>query len=86
MRQLLIICFLGLNSKRQYRSSEKEKESRCLVFASSAKRESVGKEIFKKACFASRIVAVAISPYCRTSAPSILFRLQFTAGDKVEVK
>ena len=31
--------FLGLNSKRLDRSSEKEKESRCLVFTSSTKRE-----------------------------------------------
>ena len=31
--------FLELNSKRLYRSSGKEKESRCLVFTSSTKRE-----------------------------------------------
>ena len=32
--------FVELNSKRLYRSSGKEKGSRCLVFASSTKRES----------------------------------------------
>ena len=31
--------FLELNSKRLYQSSGKEKESRCLVFTSSTKRE-----------------------------------------------
>ena len=31
--------FLELNSKRLYQRSEKEKESRCLVFTSSTKRE-----------------------------------------------
>ena len=31
--------FLELNSKRLYQSSGKEKESRCLVFTSSIKRE-----------------------------------------------
>ena len=31
--------FLELNSKRLYRSSEKGKENRCLVFASPIKRE-----------------------------------------------
>ena len=31
--------FLELNSKRVYQSSEKGKESRCLVFTSSTKRE-----------------------------------------------
>ena len=31
--------FFELNSKRLYRGSEKEKESRCLVFSSSVKRE-----------------------------------------------
>ena len=31
--------FLELNSKRLYQSSGKEKESRCLVFTSSKKRE-----------------------------------------------
>ena len=31
--------FLDLNSKRLYQSSGKEKESRCLVFTSSTKRE-----------------------------------------------
>ena len=32
--------FLGLSSKRLYRSSEKEEGSRCLIFTSSTKRES----------------------------------------------
>ena len=31
--------FLELNSKRLYRSSEKEKENRCLVFTSAIKRK-----------------------------------------------
>ena len=31
--------FGKLNSKRQYRGLQKEKESRCLVFSSSVKRE-----------------------------------------------
>ena len=38
VRQMLAKC-LELNSKRLYRSSGKEKESRCLVFTSSTKRE-----------------------------------------------
>ena len=38
IRQMLAI-FLELNSKELYQSSEKEKESRCLVFPSSTKRE-----------------------------------------------
>ena len=38
VRQMLAKC-LQLNSTRLYRSSGKEKESRCLVFTSSTKRE-----------------------------------------------
>ena len=38
IRQMLAI-FLELNSKELYQSSEKEKESCCLVFPSSTKRE-----------------------------------------------
>ena len=39
IRQMLAIFFLKLNSKRLYRSSGKEKESRRLAFTSSAKHE-----------------------------------------------
>ena len=35
----ILQIFLELNSKRLYQSSGKEKESRCLVFTSSTKRE-----------------------------------------------
>ena len=38
IRQMLAF-FLELNSKELYQSSEKEKESCCLVFPSSTKRE-----------------------------------------------
>ena len=38
VRRMLAI-FWELNFKRQYRGLEKEKESRCLVFSSSVKRE-----------------------------------------------
>ena len=39
VRQMLAKCLVQLNSKRLYRSSGKEKESRCLVFTSYTKRE-----------------------------------------------
>ena len=35
----VVNCFLEMNSKRLYRSSGREEESRCLVFTSSTKRE-----------------------------------------------
>ena len=35
----MLAFFLELNSKRLYQSSGKEKESRCLVFTSSTRRE-----------------------------------------------
>ena len=35
----MLAFFLELSSKRLYQSSGKEKESRCLVFTSSTKRE-----------------------------------------------
>ena len=35
----MLTFFLELSSKRLYQSSGKEKESRCLVFTSSTKRE-----------------------------------------------
>ena len=38
IRQMLAFFFLELNSKRLYRSSEKEKESHCLEFTSSITR------------------------------------------------
>ena len=39
IRQMLAIFFLEMNSKRLYRSSGKEEESRCIVFTSSTKCE-----------------------------------------------
>ena len=39
IRKILTIFFLELNSKRLYQSSEKDEESRCLLFTSSTKGE-----------------------------------------------
>ena len=61
--------FLELNSKRLYQSSGKEKESRCLVLTSTAKREirhfhvasgSKGKERYEKAGRTYKVVVLSI--------------------------
>ena len=42
--------FLGLNSKRLYRNSEKEEESSCLIFTFSTKRESRSHAVTASKC------------------------------------
>ena len=79
--------FLELNSKRLYRSSEKE-ESRCLVYTSSSKstirhfhvvvvqwrQRNVQKSVIhvQSCCFANRNLLLSFMPFSLTSPSSLL--------------
>ena len=73
--------FLELNFKRLYRSSEKEKESRCLVFTSiSTKRGTTAKKCTKKRYARAKLLFCQSKPIdffpSSLTSPSSLLKLQ----------